>query len=60
MPKVLKPFKTLNRRFAVGADVEPADCTGSASYEDLVARGFIEGAAPAAKAESAKASKSSR
>lgn len=41
MFKVLKPFKTVNRRFSVGDTVRHDDCYDTAQFEALSAHGFI-------------------
>lgn len=52
---VAKPFKTVNRRFAVGAEVRETDDLAPHAFADLKERGFI--ALPAAPAnEPARAS----
>lgn len=45
MQTVLKPFNTVNRRFAAGATVTEADVP---DFADKQARGFISGGSPAA------------
>lgn len=50
---VAKPFKTANRRFAVGAEIAPNDVAGAVAFDVWVARGFITDKAPPAIAKSA-------
>ncbi len=50
MAKVLKPFTTTSRRFAVNADVSRDD-VAPLDFDHLVDRKFIEGDAPKKKSE---------
>ena len=43
MHKVLKPFKTVNRRFKVDDPVAANDIQGDVSFDTWVERGFIDG-----------------
>jgi len=48
MAKVIKDFKTTNRRFAAGDDISPSDISGHVlSWDDLKAAGIIEQETPA-------------
>ena len=43
---VVKKFKSLNRRFVPGVDIDPADVIGAVSFEQWRNRGFIAETAP--------------
>lgn len=49
--QVVKPFKTVNRRFKAGDVVTPADIQGYITFEQWKERGFIGAPRAAAKPE---------
>ncbi len=46
--QVLKPFKTVNRRFKTGDVVTESDIQGAVSFDQWKARGFIGSPQPSA------------
>lgn len=52
---VVKPFKTLNRKFKIDDAVTAADIEGPVSLDVWIARGFIKVQAPAKAAKASAA-----
>lgn len=50
MATVAKPFKTVNRRFAIGAEVSHDDHLEPFTFEALMDRGFLTQAPPSSPA----------
>jgi hypothetical protein len=57
---VAKPFKTVNRRFAIGVEIRESDDLSPHSFADLKERGFITAASAAPSSSAANASRAAR